>query len=71
MVNELSFLFRCILFAVMNQQLPFPEHPISSPVFSGVRVTQSLVLRVCFVDHCMSFCPFSFAHCVVCPSIYG
>jgi len=40
----------------------------STWVFSGVRVTQSLVLCVCFVDHCLSFCPFSFSHCVVCPS---
>ena len=37
-------------------------------VFSGVRVTLSLVLCVCFVDHCLSFCPFSFGHCVVCSS---
>ena len=42
------------------------------PVVSGVRGTWSLVLYVCFVDHCWSFCPFSFGHCVVCPSsIYG
>jgi hypothetical protein len=35
------------------------------------RVTRS-VLCVCFVDRCLSFCPFSFGHCVVCPSsIYG
>jgi hypothetical protein len=27
-------------------------------VFSGVRVTRSLVLCVCFVDRCLSFCPF-------------
>ena len=33
--------------------------------------TQSLVLCVCFVDRCLSFCPFSFSHCVVCPLIYG
>jgi len=33
------------------------EHPSSSPVFSGVRVTRSLVLSVCFVDRCLSFCP--------------
>jgi hypothetical protein len=38
----------------------------------GVRVTRSLVLCVCYVDRCLSFCPFSFGHCVVCPSsIYG
>jgi hypothetical protein len=39
----------------------------SSPVFSGVRV-RSLVLCPCFVDRCWSFCPFTFGHCVVCPS---
>ena len=34
-------------------------------------VPRSLVLYVCFVDRCLSFCPFSFGHCVVCSSIYG
>jgi hypothetical protein len=29
-------------------------------------VTRSLVLYVCFVDRCVSFCTFSFGHCVVC-----
>jgi len=44
----------------------------SPPVFSGVRVTRCLVLYVCFVDRCLSICPFSFGHCVVClSSIYG
>ena len=42
--------------------------PSSPPVFSGVRVTQSLVLCVCFVDRCLSFCTFTFGHCVVCSS---
>ena len=36
--------------------------------FSGVRVIRSLVLCVCFLDRCLSFCPFSFVHCVVCSS---
>jgi hypothetical protein len=31
-------------------------------------MNRSLVLRVCFVDRCLSFCPFSFGHCVVCSS---
>jgi hypothetical protein len=35
------------------------------PVFSEVRVTQSLDFCVCFVDCCLSFCLFSFGHCVV------
>jgi hypothetical protein len=48
-----------------------PEHLSSPPVFSGVRVTRSLVLYVCFVDRCLSFCTFSFGHCVVCSSSNG
>jgi hypothetical protein len=46
----------------------FPENLSSPPVFSGVRVTRSIVLCVCFVDRCLCFCPFSFGHCIVCPS---
>jgi hypothetical protein len=42
-----------------------------APGFSGVHVTLSLVLCVCFLDFCLSICPFSFGHCVVCPLIYG
>ena len=37
--------------------------------FSGIRVALYLVLCVCFVDRCLSCCPFSFNHCVVCPSM--
>jgi len=44
----------------------------SPPIFSGVRVTRSLVLDVCFVYRCLSLYTFSFSHCVVCSSsIYG
>jgi hypothetical protein len=39
------------------------------PGFSGVSVTRSLVLYVCFVCHFLSFCTFSFGHCVVCSSL--
>ena len=57
---------------VEQELLTLLEHLSSLPVFSGVRVTRYLVLYVCFVDHCLSFCPFSFGHCVVCSSlIYG
>ena len=48
--------------------------------FSGVRVTWSLVLCVCFVYRCFPFVIFllaivlsvllSFGHCVVCPSVF-
>ena len=45
-----------------------PEHLSSPQVFSGVRVTRCLVLYVCFVHRCLSFCTCSFGHCVVCSS---
>jgi hypothetical protein len=57
---------------VEQELLTLPEHLSSSPVFIGVRFTRSLFLYVCFVDRCLSFCTFSFDHCVVCSSsIYG
>jgi hypothetical protein len=55
--------------SLVEQELPtLPEHLSLPPVFSGVRVTRSLVLYVCFVDRCLSFCTFSF---VCSSSIYG
>ena len=40
----------------MEQELhTLPEHPSSPPVCSGVRVTRSLVLCLCFVERCLSF----------------
>jgi hypothetical protein len=53
---------------VEQELLTLPEHLSSPPVFSGVRVTRSLVLYVCFVDRCLSFCTFSFGYYVVCSS---
>ena len=53
---------------VEQELLILPEHLSSPPVFSGVRVTRSLALCVCFVDRCLSFCTFSFGHWVVCSS---
>ena len=45
---------------VEQELLTLREHLCSPPVFSGVRVTRSLVLYVCFVDR-LYFCPFSVA----------
>jgi hypothetical protein len=50
---------------VEPELLTLPGHMSSPTGFSGVRVTRSLVLYVCFVDRCLSFCPFSFGNCVV------
>ena len=38
--------------SVEEEPLILPEHLSSPPVFSGLRVTRSLVLCVCFVDRC-------------------
>jgi hypothetical protein len=59
--------------SLVEQELhTLPEHLSSPPIFSGLRVTWSLVLCVCFVDRCMFFCIFYIGHCVVCSSsIYG
>jgi hypothetical protein len=61
------------LVSLVEQELKtHPELLSSLPIFSGFRVTRSLVLYVCFVDRCWSFCTCSFGHCVVCSSlIYG
>jgi hypothetical protein len=45
-----------------------------SKLLASVRVIVVLVsprVMLCFVDRCLSFCPFSFGHCGVCPSLYG
>ena len=54
---------------LVDQELPILPGHLSSPMLiSGIRVTRSLVFCVCFVVHCLSFCCFSFGHCVVCSS---
>ena len=55
---------------VEQELFTLPEHMISLRFLVGVRVTRSLILCVCFIDCYLSFCPFSFGHCVVCSS-YG
>jgi hypothetical protein len=67
-----KYIINCRVPLVKQELITLPEH-LSSPLdFSGVRVTRSLVLCVCFIDRCLSFCTFSFGHCIVCSSsIYG
>jgi hypothetical protein len=45
-----------------NLKLLWNLYSNNLPIVSGVRVTRSLVLCVCFVDRCLSFCPFYFRH---------
>jgi hypothetical protein len=63
---------------VEQELLTHPEHLISPPVFSGVRVIRSLVLCICFVDHCLSFffwplCSLSFfdLHILISPLVFS
>ena len=53
---------------VEQELLTLPEHMRSRPVFSGIPVPRSLDWCVCFVDRCLSSCPFCFGHCVFCSS---
>jgi hypothetical protein len=53
---------------VEQELLTLPDHLSSPTILSGVRVTWSLLLYVCFVNRCLSFCTFSFGHCAVCSS---
>ena len=46
---------------VEQELITLPEHLSSPPVFSGIRVTRSLVLYICFVDRCLSFVLFLLA----------
>ena len=66
----IGFITRLTRWAPLVEQEPLtlPKHLSSPSVFSGVRVTRSLVLCVCFVDRCFFFCTFSFGHYVVCSS---
>jgi hypothetical protein len=52
-----GFITRLIWWVPLVEQelLTLPEHMSSTPVLSGVRVTRSLVVCVCFVDRCLSF----------------
>ena len=45
-----------------NSRTRWDLHLSSPSVFSGVRVTRSLVLCVCVVYRCLSFCTFYFGH---------
>ena len=58
-------LFVTRLARVQSVEQELSEHMSSAPppVVSGVRVTWSLVLCVCFVDRCLSFGSVSFGHC--------
>jgi hypothetical protein len=57
---------------LMEQELlTLPEHLSSPPVFSGILVTRSLVLCVCFVDRFLSLCPFLSMGCLITPLVFS
>jgi len=58
---------RCSLRPITLLSLTLPEHMRSPPVFSGIRVTRSLVLSVCFVD--IVVCPLLLFHLVIVLSV--
>jgi hypothetical protein len=63
-VSHLTITWRVGL--VEQELLSLPEHLCSSPVFSGVRVAQSLVFCEVFCRSLFVFWSFSIGHCIVC-----
>ena len=69
----------CCCFALYNELSPltaffFLLFPLewTKIILVGFMLLNLLFYVSCFVDRCLSFCSFSFGHCVVCPSsIYG
>jgi hypothetical protein len=58
---------------VEQELLTLPGHLSSTSAFNEVRITRSLVFRRMYMfcrSLFLSFCPFSFGHCVVCSSIF-
>jgi hypothetical protein len=56
------------IYATFRQLRHITVAYLDDALISVVRVTRSLVLCVCFVDRCLSFCPVSIGHCVFCSS---
>ena len=63
------FLSAGVLLLKNNLNTPFLGHMSSSPAISGVRVAQFLGFCVVFRILLVVFFSFSFAHCILCPSI--
>jgi hypothetical protein len=68
MIHNFTVAFRAKYLTGMVTAYPSGA-PEFTPIFSGICVNRYLVLYVCFVDRCLSFCPFPFGHCVVCSLI--
>jgi len=47
------------------------EEPDIISVFEWDSCCSIFSFLSCFLDHCFNFCPISFVHCIVCPSIDG
>ena len=61
-INKLGFYFKCVFkgdlrrVQLLDQELlALPGHMGSPPIFSGARVTRSLVFCTCFIDRCLYF----------------
>ena len=65
-IDQYVFVLPLLIFGgcviISRNYLSFLGAWVVHPVFGGVNVQ---AICVCFVDFCMSFCPFSFGHCIV------
>ena len=54
---------------VEQELLPIPKHLSSLPVLVRFALLNNQFSVLCFIDHCLSFCLFTFGHCIVSPQI--
>ena len=60
-----GFVTRVTRLISLEERFTLPQHLSSPPVFSAAHFARSFVFCV-LLDRCLSVCPFSFGHCVVC-----
>jgi hypothetical protein len=73
-IKQLIVCMFCIYESVNKKIAGKKKHDKNTPktmIHKYLQRTLRIENHVCFVDRCLSFCPFAFGHCVVWPSIYG
>ena len=60
-IIEKNMFTKYTVILILKESVNHWNNKLSTPFFSGVRVTRSLILCVCFIDLCLSFFSLSLA----------
>jgi hypothetical protein len=63
---KIIYTFIIIVIIIISNKFFIKQYTYYNNKSILINNTRSLVLCVGFVDRCLSFCPFSFGHCIVC-----